>query len=63
MELLYFRKQNFLAPSLKNFERKVSELEKYKKNTLETFLIFPEMELSSPNLRKLLIFEEETCKD
>ena len=28
----------------------------------KVFLIFREMELSRPNLRKLLIFQEVTCK-
>ena len=36
---------------------------KSKKNPLlKNFLIFWEMELSSPKLKKLLIFQERTCK-
>ena len=47
---LYFGKGNFLA--LRTFRA-----QKVKKNpTLKTFLIFQEMELSSPKLKKLLHF-------
>ena len=35
---------------------------KKKKNTLKKFLIFREMELPGPKLKKHLIFQEGTCK-
>ena len=52
MELLYFRKWNFLASSLKNFRRELSKLKEYKKINLKNFLIFQEIELFSTKLRK-----------
>ena len=33
-----------------------------KKPTLKKFIIFQEIELSSTKLKKLLIFQERTCK-
>ena len=47
MELLYFRKWNFLALSIKRFRRKLSELKKFKKKHSEKMW---EMELSSLKL-------------
>ena len=46
---LYFKEGTFLA-------------RKIKKTTLKKFLIFQEMELSSPKLRELFIFHNRTCK-
>ena len=48
---LHFKKSN---------EKKM--LKKWKKATLKKCHIFWEIELSSPKLKKLLIFQEETCK-
>ena len=45
----------FLALRIRHFRRELSELEKCKKPSLEKFLIFREMELSSPKFKK-------TCK-
>ena len=65
---LYFRKRNFLTfremKTSKNFLNFTRELlgSKTGKNTLKMFLIFWEMELSSTGLKKLLIFQERTCK-
>ena len=58
---LYFRKWNFLALyfsyiSGNNFPSSKNE----KKNTLKKLLIFQEMELSSPKLKKLLFFLKRT---
>ena len=44
------------------FRKKLSELEKEKKPTLEKFLIFWEMEHSSSKLKKLLYFRRELAK-
>ena len=56
MELLYFGKWNFLGPRLKNFQRKLSRLEKQKKSYPKIFLIFHEVEFFSPKLKELLFF-------
>ena len=47
---LYFRKQNFLIFQEVTFRAR------------KVFLIYREMELSSPKLKKLLIFQEELSK-
>ena len=59
MVFLYFRKWNFLAPSLKSilyFRRELSKFKKLKKPTLKKFLIFQGMELLSSKVKKLLCF-------
>ena len=48
---LIFQEGNFRAQKIKN-----------KKTTLKKLLMFQEMELSSPKLKELLIFQEGTCK-
>ena len=46
--LLYFGKQNPALPSLNT-----------KKSTRKKFLVFPEMELSSSNIKKILILSQK----
>ena len=52
---------NFLALRLKNFRRDLSELKK-KRPILKKFLLFWEMEPSSPRIKIFLIFQEGTLK-
>ena len=68
--LSYFGKQNFLIfPKIelsrwktKKFQEGTFQVQKVKNPTLKEFLIFWEIEFSSPKLKKLLIFQEETLK-
>ena len=55
---LYFRKRNFLIFEEVTFQ----DQKNFKKNTLKKLFIFQEMQLGSPKLRKLLIFQEKTYK-
>ena len=63
-------KQNFLVPRLKISGEKFLGLKNKNKLTLKKCLIFLEIELSSPKLKKLLyfflnfflIFKDGTCK-
>ena len=57
---LYFGKRNFSKNNILYFRKELSELKKFKKPTLKKFLMFREMQLSSPKLKKLLIFQEGT---
>ena len=56
-KIFMFRKRYFLI----FHEKELSELEK-KKPTLKKCLKFREIELSSSKLKKILIFQERTCK-
>ena len=53
---LCFWKWDFLATRLKISRRELSELEKQKKTYSEKILIFWEMELSCPKLKKIYFF-------
>ena len=55
---LYFRKQNFLIFQEATFQ----DQKNFLKNTLKKLFIFQEMQLGSPKLRKLIIFQEKTYK-
>ena len=66
---LYFRKRNFLLfqeiETLKTSYISGSNFPIWKNKKrllLESFLYFPEKELSSPKLKKLLVFQEGTYK-
>ena len=60
MELSYIS-ENGKPKKLLMFQKLTSWLEQCKNPTLKMFLIFREMELSSPKLKKI-IFQEKTCK-
>ena len=44
------------SPDRKKLSRELSELKKQKKSTLKRFLLFQEIELFSPKLKKVLYF-------
>ena len=68
MFFLYFRKQNFLTlpemelSSLKNKKNSGRNFRAQKITTLKKFLIFHEMELSSPRLKTFLYLRREVAK-
>ena len=47
------------SPKNKKFQEGIFRAQKIKKTYFEKFLIFQEMELSSPKLKKLLYFRRE----
>ena len=56
IELLNSWKWDFLVPRLKDFNRELYGVEKQKNVTLEKFIRFQEIQLSSPTLKRLLYF-------